>query len=228
MRIPSALRRWLKRHLIQIRQDVRIAPGADVGLDVHFEGMNAVYAGSVVGASEIGRGTYIAARSTIKRARIGRFCSIGAEVRISLGLHPASEFVSSHPAFFSPTAQAGFSFVDHSRFEEHARVDGRHSVVIGHDVWIGDRAMIMDGVTIGNGAVIGAGALVTRAVDPYSIVVGIPAKSLRKRFDDETISLLAKSAWWDRTPEWLRQHADDFGNPMRFLDLLKSERGVAQ
>jgi chloramphenicol O-acetyltransferase type B len=69
--------------------------------------------------------------------------------------------------------------------------------VIGNDVWIGSEAIIMPGVTIGHGAVIGARALVTKNVEPYTIVGGNPAKPIRKRFADEDIALLLQMAWWD-------------------------------
>ena len=223
MLIGRTTRSWLKRIWIQSRQDVRIAAGADVGLDVHFEGMNAVFGGCVIGSSTIGRGTYIAASSIVKRTRIGRFCSIGAEVRTSLGVHPVSPFASTHPAFFSTSRQAGFCFVQETRFDEHRRVPGSEfSVVIGNDVWIGDRAMIMDGVTIGDGAVVGAAALVTRSVEPYSIVVGVPARHLKYRFDEDVRAALQNLAWWDRSPEWLRDHAEQFADAAMLVGITQA------
>jgi virginiamycin A acetyltransferase len=69
--------------------------------------------------------------------------------------------------------------------------------VIGNDVWIGNSATIMQGIKIGHGAIIGTNALVTKDVEPYSIVGGNPAKLIRKRFDDETIDFLLLLAWWD-------------------------------
>ena len=70
--------------------------------------------------------------------------------------------------------------------------------VIGNDVWIGQNAVILPGVHIGDGAIIGASSVVGSDVDPYTIVVGNPAKVLRKRFDDELIELLLQFKWWDR------------------------------
>jgi acetyltransferase-like isoleucine patch superfamily enzyme len=70
-------------------------------------------------------------------------------------------------------------------------------VVIGNDVWLGYGSMIMSGVGIGDGAVIAAGAVVTRDVEPYSIVAGNPARLIKKRFDEETIDKLLKIKWWD-------------------------------
>ena len=71
--------------------------------------------------------------------------------------------------------------------------------VIGNDVWIGQNAVILPGVHIGDGAIIGANCVVGSDVAPYTIVIGNPAKEVRKRFDDELISLMLKFRWWDRT-----------------------------
>ncbi len=68
---------------------------------------------------------------------------------------------------------------------------------IGNDVWIGCGSMILSGVHVGNGAVIGIGAVVTKNVKPYSIVVGVPAKCLRKRFTDDIIEKVQKLSWWE-------------------------------
>ena len=71
--------------------------------------------------------------------------------------------------------------------------------IIGNDVWIGQNAVILPGVQIGDGTIIGANSIVGSDVDPYTIVVGNPAKPLRKRFDDELIELLLHFKWWDRS-----------------------------
>ena len=72
------------------------------------------------------------------------------------------------------------------------------NTVIGNDVWIGQNAVILPGVRIGDGAIIGANSVVGSDVDPYTIVVGNPAKVLRKRFDDELIDLMLRLKWWDK------------------------------
>lgn len=73
--------------------------------------------------------------------------------------------------------------------------------VIGNDVWIGQNAVILPGVHIGDGAIIGANAVVGCNVEPYSVVVGNPARKIRKRFDDQLIELLEKFKWWDKSIE---------------------------
>ncbi len=75
--------------------------------------------------------------------------------------------------------------------------DNRGDIVIGSDVWIGYEAVILSGVTIGDGAVIGARAVVTKDVPPYTIVGGVPARPIRKRFNDSTIAALLRLRWWD-------------------------------
>jgi len=88
---------------------------------------------------------------------------------------------------------------------------------IGNDVWIGHGAKVRAGVTVGHGAVVGMGAIVTRDVRPYAIVVGNPAQEIGRRFDDETVSALLKSRWWDFDDEKLRSAAEDFMDPVSFL-----------
>ena len=85
-------------------------------------------------------------------------------------------------------------------------LDNRGDIVIGNDVWIGYEAVILAGVTIGDGAIIGTRALVTRDVAPYTIVGGVPAKPIRKRFSDEIISRLLEIKWWDWPDEKIKRN----------------------
>ena len=75
--------------------------------------------------------------------------------------------------------------------------DNKGDIVIGNDVWVGYEAVIMAGITIGDGAVIGARAVVTKDVPPYTVVGGVPAKPIRKRFPDKTVSMLLELQWWN-------------------------------
>lgn len=119
--------------------------------------------------------------------RIGAFCSISSEVQIFLGKNHRTDWVSSYPfpAFFEEAS--------------HIREFGvsRGDVAIGNDVWLCANCMVLSGVTIGHGAVVGAGAVVTRNVEPYSVVAGNPAKHVRWRFDEPTRRALLEAAWWD-------------------------------
>ena len=103
-----------------------------------LEGNNKIYKSTDICFSQIGRGTYISNNSLLSNASIGRFCSIGPRVRVIMGNHPTGKFVSTHPCFFSTLKQAGFTFVQETKFEEatYLDVDNKIAVKIGNDVWI--------------------------------------------------------------------------------------------
>jgi acetyltransferase-like isoleucine patch superfamily enzyme len=168
--------------------------------------------GVVIGANTklfkctIGRNTFFAPDSKLICCTIGAFCSFGPEVLAGLGKHPSRDFVSTHPAFFSQSNICDCRLTSRQKFEEF------EPITIGSDVWVGARVIISDGVTIGHGAIVGAAAVVTRDVEPYSIVGGVPARVIRKRFADEDIQFLLKLAWWDKDMEWIRTHAEEFEN----------------
>ena len=79
-------------------------------------------------------------------------------------------------------------------------------IIVASDVWIGAGAILLPGSTVGHGAVIGAGAVVTKTVEPYSIVVGCPAKHIRYRFSEDKIKLLLQLKWWEWPDEKIEQH----------------------
>ena len=86
--------------------------------------------------------------------------------------------------------------------------------------------MIKQGVTIGNGAVVGMGSVVTKDVEPYTIVAGNPAKLIRKRFDDDTIQRLLKSKWWELDDLELLKYAKNIKNPEKFLQEIENEKNI--
>ncbi|MBR3076019.1 MAG: CatB-related O-acetyltransferase [Bacteroidales bacterium] len=166
----------------------------------------------------MGYGTYIGTDCHVE-ANIGRFTSIGAELRIARGTHPlGAPFVTTSPVFYSLQKQAMYTFAKEQRFEEL-----RPMASIGNDVWIGDRVSITGGLTIGDGAVVLSGAVVTKDVPPYAIVGGVPAKILKYRFDEETIAFLLKSQWWDRPVEWLKSNWVLFSNLDEMKKVFSSE-----
>ena len=126
------------------------------------------------------------------RLIIGKFCSIacGAKFLFNSANHKmASLSTYTFPLFFEEWGLEK---------ENVAQAwDQKGDIIIGTDVWIGYEAVILSGVTIGDGAVIGCRAVVTKDVPPYTIVGGVPAKPIRKRFDEETIKELQKIKWWD-------------------------------
>ena len=119
---------------------------------------------------------------------IGKFCQIATGVRfITNGANHPMEGISTYP----------FKVFGKSWGSTSMNVVGKGDIVIGNDVWIGNSVTIMQGIQIGDGAIIGTNALVTKDVEPYTIVGGNPAKYIRKRFDNETITFLLRLAWWN-------------------------------
>ena len=125
---------------------------------------------------------------------IGKFCQIAAGV----------EFVMND-ANHKMNAVTTFPFYTLEGWEmkipDPAEMPFKGNTVIGNDVWIGQNAVILPGVHVCDGAIIGANSVVGSDVAPYTIVIGNPAKVLRKRFDDELIGLLLKFKWWDKSIE---------------------------
>lgn len=158
----------------------------------------------------MGRYSYIGSRTRITDAVIGGFCSIGRNCGIGGGMHPL-QAVSTSPVFLR-----GKNIL-HKNF---AQVSNQPSapVEIGNDVWIGEGVCIMAGVRIGDGAVIGAHAVVTKDVAPYAIVAGVPAKELRKRFDEPVIEKLLEIRWWDWPDEKLECAAALFDAPEKLIE----------
>ena len=125
---------------------------------------------------------------------IGKFCQIAAGVEFVMnGANHQMNAVSTFPFYtlegwnMNPPAQSDLTL--------------KGDTVIGNDVWIGQNLVILPGVHIGDGAIIGANSVVGSDVEPYTIVVGNPAKALRRRFDDELIALLLRFKWWDKSIE---------------------------
>lgn len=83
----------------------------------------------------------------------------------------------------------------------HPRIKG--DIVVGNDVWLGSNVKVMSGVHIGDGCIIGANAVVTKDVEPYSLAVGVPAKVIKKRFDDTIIDAFKTMEWWNWEKEYV-------------------------
>jgi len=135
------------------------------------------------------------------KLKIGKFCSIacGAKFLFTSANHTLRSLSTyPFPIFFGEWGLDAKNICE--------AWDNKGDIVIGNDVWIGFEAVILSGVTIGDGAIIGTRAVVTKDVPPYTIVGGIPAKPIRKRFDDETISQLEALNWWDWDEETIRNN----------------------
>ncbi len=135
---------------------------------------------------------------------IGKFCSVacGAKFLFNSANHTLDSLSTyPFPIFFE---EWNLDVKDITK-----AWDNKGDIIIGNDVWIGYEAVILAGVTIGDGAVIGARAVVTKDVPPYTIVGGIPAKPIKKRFSQENINTLLKLKWWDWPKEKISQHISD-------------------
>jgi virginiamycin A acetyltransferase len=134
------------------------------------------------------------------RLVIGRFCMIASDVTFIMnGGNHLVDAVSAYP----------FEIFGHGweGAMEGLSYPHKGDTVVGNDVWIGYRATIMPGVRIGDGAIIASCAVVTRDVEPYSIVAGNPAREVRKRFAPADIDRLLKLRWWDRDADWITRNA---------------------
>lgn len=137
------------------------------------------------------------------KLKVGKFCSIacGAKFLFTSANHTMHS-ISTYPfpIFFE---EWGLDVTNIT-----SAWDNKGDIVIGNDVWIGYEAVVLSGVTIGDGAIIGTRAVVTKDVPPYTIVGGIPAKPIRKRFSDEVISKLLELQWWNWPENRIKENID--------------------
>ena len=152
----------------------------------------------------------------------GKYCSIGGHVTAILVGHNTS-LITTYP-FMSREFRHKWG-APASLYDLHPTV---RDVVIGNDVWIGNNAILLGGTVVGDGAVIGAGAVVCGIVEPYSIVVGNPARLLRLRFRQEQIDALLRIQWWNWTDERVRANLSLIcsTNLSMFISLNDTQEGV--
>lgn len=200
------------RPFIEIKTKSVMRPGSYLHGGSVLEGRNYIGKATVLNHTTVGYGTLVHDNSDISNTRIGRYCSIAPRVITILGSHPLDKHAAMHTAFYDKDKPHGYTYTDTTTYQSYKYADeaAGAQIVIGNDVWIGADARILDGVTIGDGAVIGTGALVTKDIEPYGIYAGVPAKLIRKRFDDETIKALLELKWWDRGEDWIREHIRQF------------------
>lgn len=147
---------------------------------------------------------------------IGKFCSIacGAKFLFNSANHSmASLSTYPFPLFFEEWG------LDKRNVTKSW--DNKGNIIIGNDVWIGFEALILAGVSIGDGAIIGSRAVVTKDIPPYTIAAGVPARPIRKRFDDDTISNLIKIKWWNLPDEIITENiqAIQSGNITKLMEV---------
>lgn len=135
----------------------------------------------------VGKGSYINGKIRIvggAEVRIGKYCAMGSDIHIISSNHDI--------------AHANLQYMFANRYIKKSVVDvSEGPVVIGNNVWVGDLAIILPGVRIGDGAVVAAGSVVTKDVEPFSVVAGNPAKLIKYRFNKKKIRKLIKIRWWN-------------------------------
>ena len=171
-----------------------------------------IQAHSVFCESTVGDYSYFAGYNQVFYTNIGKFCSCASFARINTTNHPTYDRIAQHH-FTYRSKRFGFGEDDAEFFAQRKN----KAVTVGNDVWIGHNAIIMPGVSIGNGAVIGAGAVVTKNVEPYSIVAGVPAKKIKMRFPLDLIVRIERLQWWNWSHETIKERLPDFRDMEAFV-----------
>ena len=164
-----------------------------------------ILANTRVEYASLGDYSYLGENCDVAGAVIGKFTAIANAVRIGAPNHPM-ERPSQHRFTYCPEYYEASATRDRDFFAERRAA----KVMIGNDCWIGHGAIILPSVTVGDGAVIAAGAVVSRNVAPYSVVGGVPARVIRKRFSDAVAERLRRIAWWDWPDEVIFARLGDF------------------
>lgn len=167
-----------------IGKNVSIMRGAVLAASSKIGNNSELYHGVILGKNvEVGDFTSINNSTKVEVGKIGHFCSIGVDVIIGPGIHPLHNITTST------------LYIKYLGLSLNGQL--KDPPIIGNDVWIGSRSIIMPGVHVADGAVIGSNAVVTKDVPPYAIVAGVPAKIIKYRFDESTISQIVKLNIWD-------------------------------
>lgn len=142
--------------------------------------------------STLGDYSYLERYADVANTTVGKFANIASFVRIGPTAHPMERAALHH--FMYRSADLWDEHEDDTEFFIARR---KRRAEIGHDTWIGHGAVIMPEVTVGHGAVVGAMAVVTKDVAPYTVVVGAPAREIKRRHSVEITDRLMTLAWWD-------------------------------
>lgn len=173
----------------------------DVEMGRHVE----IGQGSRVAYCTFGDYAYCDRVCDIANADIGKFANIASFVRVGATDHPLDRASLHHFMY-----RSGDYWADAEHDADWFAKRRARRVGVGHDTWIGHNAQIKPEVTVGHGAVVASGAVVTRSVDPYMIVAGVPAKPIRRRQPVAIADRLIALAWWDWDHDRLRSALEDF------------------
>jgi virginiamycin A acetyltransferase len=192
-------------------------------LDCEIEGSADIGDFSCINRSNIGFGSGIGVGSYISDSKVGNFAMIGSRVSIGGFEHPlggltvaAFQWGQSISKWCLPESELSLLKVTKPKYQE---------TLIGADCWIGNNSVILSGVKLGTGSVIGAGSVVTKDVKDYEIVAGNPARHLRFRFDQEIISALINTEWWNLPFSLVATLPfDDIQECLKILNALKSNK----
>jgi acetyltransferase-like isoleucine patch superfamily enzyme len=178
----------------RIKEDIYIDPSCNGYWKVLFEGKNRVPERCHFLSDEIkiGYATTLGVNNWFGgKVQIGNYCQIGADVAFHASNHPISYMTT---------------YINANLFGGSLKnQNDNHAITIGHDVWIGHGVIIVGEVKVGNGAIIAAGSVVTKDVPPFTIVGGVPAKEIRKRFSDTVIQEIEALQWWDKSEQELEK-----------------------
>lgn len=169
--------------------------------------------------STIGDYSYLQEYVFVGDTTIGKFVAIAAFTRIGPPDHPMDR-ISQHRFSYVPEYYWPGETRDHAFFAERRAA----RCTIGNDVWIGHNVTVLAGLTVGNGAVLAAGAVVTRDVQPYTIVAGVPARPVRRRFSEDIARRIERLAWWDWPDDRIRRASRDVRDLDAGAFLAKYER----
>lgn len=165
--------------------------------------------------ASFGYGSYIGMNSLVKFSTIGKYCNLSWHLSIGGSNHNYKAACMYTDSWWKRTFNVGDGLVMPAK-SEYAQ--------IGNDVWIGAKANILRGVSVGDGAVVGANSLVLNDVPPYAVAVGVPAKVIKYRFDEEVIERLLNARWWNLDADVIARNAELFRDDLTEVKLAAIER----
>lgn len=215
MFVDSEVKKYLSTVGLEVLGGNRIIPD-----DFEFEASSGIKFAVVGQKVKIGAYSYIVS-GFLCGVEIGRYCSFGGEVQVGRQGHPI-DWVSTSPFTYMNSSKVigvnHFSLGHSEAFKYTTSPTSLKKTIIEHDVWIGHGAMVMPGVKIGTGSIIAAGSVVTKDVEPYSIVGGNPARHIRYRVESPLKEKLLESGWWNYPPETICKL--DPSNVNEFVDAI--------